>query len=287
MRTKNIFLKRANLKRVLLLGILTALMGWGATTLYGAEVDKDEMVFMPAGEFVMGGDGPENHADEQPPHKVFLDAFYIDRFEVTGKDFEAWMNADPNVHPTITGWHGRKVRPGMEKRPVIGLTWTRCRNYCQFRGKRLLTEAEWERAAAGTERRLYPWGKELPDPSRANFGRCCFIMKGEVLNDVAHAQAGQTPDGIHDMSGNIAEWVHDWYDKNYYRESPTHNPTGPSTGKHHVIRGGAWNSLPGYLRSSARYGYDDAKDFYGIGCRCAKSAEISSPDSKSTAMKGE
>ena len=97
-------------------------------------------------------------------------------------------------------------------------------------------------------------------------------MKGLVFKDVGHLQAGKTPDNIFDLAGNVAEWVADWYDKSYYKVSPSKNPKGPEKGKFHVIRGGAWNSLPGYLRSSSRYGYDDAKDFYGIGCRCAKPA---------------
>ncbi|GJL78356.1 MAG: hypothetical protein NPINA01_13450 [Nitrospinaceae bacterium] len=230
------------------------------------------MVLIPAGEFIMGSEEGEGRKDERPVHRVGLDAYYIDRYETTGKDFEAYMDDQPKVHPTITGWYDRKVRPDMAQRPVIGLTWKRCRDYCVWAGKRLPTEAEWERAAKGIEGRKYPWGNEPPDPSRANYGRCCFIMKGKVLQDVGHLKLGKTPDDIYDLAGNIAEWVADWYDKNYYKVSPSHNPTGPEKGKYRVIRGGAWNSLPGYLRSSSRYGYDDAKDFYGIGCRCAKSA---------------
>lgn len=215
------------------------------------------------------GEGPHY---EHPRHKVFLDAFYLDRVEVSGRDFEEYLAVHPGEHPTITGWYDRKVRPDMARRPVIGLTWKRCRNYCLRQEKRLPTEAEWERAAAGLENRIYPWGNELPDPVRANFGRCCFIMKGLVLKDVDANKPGRTPEGIYGLAGNIAEWVFDWYDKNYYSASPYKNPRGPDKGKYHVIRGGAWNSLPDYLRSSSRYGFDDAKDFYGIGCRCAKSA---------------
>jgi len=229
-------------------------------------------VFFPAGEFMMGSDGPESRADEKPVHRVRLDAFYLDRYEVSGKDFEAYLAAHPKEHPTITGWWDRKIRPDMADRPVIGLTWQRCRNYCQSQGKRLPTEAEWERAAAGTEGRRYPWGDQPPDATRANFGRCCFIMKGEVLIPVNQPEGGKSPEGVFGLAGNIAEWVYDWYDKDYYSRSPADNPTGPEKGEYRTIRGGAWNSLPGYLRSSARYGFDDAKDFYGIGCRCARSA---------------
>ena len=243
-----------------------------ATSFASAVERGSKMVLIPAGEFLMGNKEEGGRKDERPPHAVTLDAYYIDQYEVTGKDFEVYMKDQPKVHPTITGWYGRKVRPDMTHRPVFGLTWERCRNYCAWAGKRLPTEAEWERAAKGREGRIYPWGNEDPDSSRANYGRCCFVMKGLVFREVGKLPAGKTPDNIYDLAGNVAEWVYDWYDKNYYKVSPSKNPKGPEKGKYHVIRGGAWNSLPGYMRSSSRYGYDDAKDFYGIGCRCAKGA---------------
>ena len=99
-------------------------------------------------------------------------------------------------------------------------------------------------------------------------------MKGEVLLLVGKLLSGATPEGVHDLAGNIAEWVYDWYDKNYYRNSPYKNPRGPKNGKFHTIRGGAWNSLPDYMRSAFRYGYNDGNDFYGIGCRCARTYSI-------------
>ena len=238
-----------------------------------AEERGSEMVLIPEGEFTMGNSDESGRNDERPAHQVYLDAYFMDRFEATGKDFEDYMDDQPKVHPTITGWYDRKVRPDMTQRPVFGLTWKRCRNYCVWAGKRLPTEAEWERSAKGQDDRVYPWGNELPDPSRANFGRCCFVMKGLIFTDVGTLKAGKTPNNIYDLAGNVAEWVSDWYDKNYYKVSPRKNPQGPEKGKYHTIRGGAWNSFSGYLRSSARYGYNDANDFYGIGCRCARSAK--------------
>ncbi len=233
-----------------------------------------DMAFFPAGEFWMGSERDQGLRDEMPRHKVWLDAFWLDRYEVTGGDFEVFLAGNPREHPTITGWWDRKVRPGMAQKPVIGLSWKRCLNYCEWRGKRLPTEAEWERGAVGLQSRIYPWGMEPPGPERANFNKCCFIQKGEVLEEVGALKAGQTPEGVYAMAGNIAEWVNDWYDKSYYSVSEYKNPGGPQTGTYHVIRGGAWNSLPDYMRSARRYGVDDAKDFYGIGCRCARPANL-------------
>lgn len=233
--------------------------------------EKESEVYYPAGKFWMGSPKGEGQPDEHPRHELYLGAFAIDKYEVTGKDFEAYLAAHPKEHPTITGWDGRKVRIGMGKVPVVGLTWKRCVNYCAWKNKRLPTEAEWERAAVGLNSRLYPWGDEYPDVQRANFNKCCFIMKGDILQEVGHYELGKTPEGVYDLAGNIAEWVHDWYDKKYYKNSEYKNPRGPRKGRYHVIRGGAWNSSAAYMRSTNRYGHNDAKDFYGIGCRCARS----------------
>ena len=232
-----------------------------------------EMASIPGGEFVMGSSDKKAKSNENPSHLVYLDSFYIDKFEVSFKEFEEYLAANPKQYPTITGWVDRKARPDMLNKPVFGFQWKRCKKYCEWKGKRLPTEAEWERAAKGLEGRNYPWGNEPPDDKRANFGNCCFIQKGSVLSPVDNFDNGKSPEGVYNLGGNVAEWVHDWYDKKYYEKSPYKNPKGPVKGKHHVIRGGAWNSLPVYLRSTSRYGDSDAKDYYGIGCRCAKSAD--------------
>ena len=259
---------------LLLAGCIVFLMG-AASALAESPSSQDArgMVLIPAGEFLMGSPEGTGRKDEYPQHKVTLDAFWIDRYEVTGGDFEKYLEQNPKQHPTITGWYDRKARPEMVHKPVIGLTWKRCRNYCLWRGKRLPTEAEWERAAGGTHHRTYPWGEEPLDATRAHFNRCCFINKGDILREAGSLERGKTPEGVYDMSGNIAEWVFDWYDARYYQKSPRKNPKGPPKGKYHVIRGGAWNSLSDYMRVSHRYGQNDGQDFYGIGCRCAKSPD--------------
>ena len=232
-----------------------------------------EMALIPAGEFVMGSPDEEGKSNEHPRHNVYLDAFYIDKYEVSFKNFEDYLASNPKQYPTITGWVDRKARPDMLNKPVFGFQWKRCKNYCEWKGKRLPTEAEWERSAKGVEGRNYPWGDEPPDDKRANFGNCCSIQKGSALSRVGSFEKGKSPEEVFDLGGNVAEWVYDWYDKKYYEKGPYKNPKGPAKGKHHVIRGGAWNSLPVYLRSSSRYGDSDAKDYYGIGCRCAKNAD--------------
>ena len=242
---------------------------------FGHDNFNPTMVYFPEGEFEMGSPEGNGKKNEHPRHKVYLNAFYLDKYEVTFADFEKYLAANLQKHPTITGWIGRKARKDMINKPIFGLQWKRCRNYCSWRGKRMPTEAEWERAAKGIEKRKYPWGNKEPDKKRANFGNCCFIQKGTVLKEVGNYKMGVTPEGIYDLGGNVAEWVHDWYDKKYYQKTPYKNPKGPKKAKYRVIRGGAWNSLPMYLRSSARYGDSDAKDYYGIGCRCAKDASIS------------
>ena len=158
-----------------------------------SETGEPDMVLIPAGDFLLGSAEGTGRKDEYPQHTVYLDAYWIDRYEVTGGDFEAYLAQNPKQHPTITGWYDRKVRPGMERKPVIGLTWKRCRNYCLWRGKRLPTEAEWERAAGGRNHRTYPWGEELPDETRAHFNRCCFIDKGDTLQEVGALELGKTP----------------------------------------------------------------------------------------------
>jgi formylglycine-generating enzyme required for sulfatase activity len=232
-----------------------------------------EMAYFPEGEFQMGSHEKKGKSNEHPQHRVLLDAFYLDKHEVTFKNFEAYLAVNPKEHPTITGWYDRKVRPDMLNRPIFGLQWKRCKKYCEWKKKRLPTEAEWERAAKGIENREYPWGNEPPDENRANFSKCCFIKKGLALAPIGDFDLGITPEGVFDLGGNVAEWVYDWYDKKYYSKAPYKNPKGPEKGKYHVVRGGAWNSLPMYLRSSSRYGDSDAKDYYGIGCRCAKNAD--------------
>ena len=243
--------------------VLVALLGLAAhPTMAAASVD---IVLVPAGEFTMGS--PARDADEQPAHRVFVDAFSMDKYEVTVGQYAAFLQAK-GVDPP-SDWKTMN-QPAHQKRPVANVEWAEAAGYCTWAGKRLPTEAEWEKAARGTDGRLYPWGNDPPTPLRANYGKTDWNNHG-VLVPVGTLEDGKSPYGIYDMAGNVWEWVSDWYDNDYYKTSPQQNPTGPPTGGFKVIRGGSWNSNPRNLRSADRYWDPPSfRSLYFPGFRCAK-----------------
>jgi len=230
-----------------------------------AQVQEGSMVLVPAGEFMMGS--PMGDADEQPPHKVHVDAFFMDKYEVTVRQYAAFLQATGVGSPS--DWLIMN-QPANQTRPVANVDWTDAVAFCQWAGKRLPTEAEWEKAARGTDGRLYPWGNDLPTPLHANFGRNGSNNHG-VLTPIGSFEEGKSPYGIYDMAGNVWEWVSDWYDHEYYKNSPSQNPTGPAKGGFKVIRGGAWNTSARNLRSADRYWDPPSfRSMYFPGFRCAK-----------------
>jgi formylglycine-generating enzyme required for sulfatase activity len=228
-----------------------------------AQPPEGSMVVVPAGEFMMGS--PTGDSDEQPAHKVYVDAFSMDVYEVTVGQYAAFLQAKGIDQPS--DWKTMN-QPAHQKRPVANVDSTDASAYCKWVGKRLPTEAEWEKAARGTDGRLYPWGNDPPTPLHANFGKTDWNNHG-VLAPIGTFEDGKSPYGIYDMAGNVWEWVSDWYDYNYYKTSPSQNPTGPSSGGTKVIRGGAWNSNPRAMRSANR-SLISPTDQGLDGFRCAK-----------------
>ena len=191
---------------------------------------------------------------ERPVHKVCLDAFYLDTYETTQEKWNKMKLPNNSVYKASSI-------------AVNLIEWEDANDYCEKLGNRLPTEAEREYAARAGTTTEYPWGNKM-DRNYAWYGG----NSGHTHHPVGTRKPN--PWGLYDMLGGVWEWVSDWYDKKYYEKSPYKNPLGPEKGKYHVIRGGAWNSLPMYLRSASRSGYSDAKDSFCIGCRCAKDADL-------------
>jgi len=223
------------------------------------------MVVIPAGEFTMGSQ--DGDADERPAHKVSVDSFSIDVYEVTVGEYADFLRSGGGHLPP--DWE-KMNQMKYQKHPVMGVDWADAAAFCKSVGKRLPTEAEWEKAARGTDGRLYPWGNDPPTSRHANYGRN-GSNDYAALVPVGTFEDGKSPYGIYDMAGNVWEWVSDWYDSDYYKNSPQQNPEGLPTGGFKVIRGGALNTSARTLRSSDRYWDPPSfRSLYLPGFRCAK-----------------
>jgi len=222
-----------------------------------------EMVLVPEGEFTMGSNDGDDH--EQPVHKIFLDAYYIDKYEVTNTLYKACVDAEVCDRPSIATRVNYYDDPQYAQHPVVHVDWNMVNEYCEWRGARLPTEAEWEKAARGTDGRTYPWGEEI-DGAFANYDN----NVGDST-PVGGYENGVSPYGAYDMAGSAFEWVADWHDASYYASSPGANPTGPDSGDFRVVRGGAWTSKFSSVRSAYRLRYDPTDTNFTIGFRCSRS----------------
>lgn len=245
-------------------------------------IDGAPMVLVPGGEFLMGSD--DGNDDEKPPHRVYLDTFALDTYEVTNARFQQFVQATgyrTTAERAGDTWTWRKPRQehstlaGLEQHPVVQVSQEDAKAYCQWAGKRLPTEAEWEKAARGTDGRQYPWGNTF-DGSRLNFcdRNCLYGDKAtnsayQYTAPVGQYDSGKSPYGAYDMAGNVWEWVADLYDARYYRNSPTRNPQGPESSSEAVVRGGRWYLDAPDVRVPHRSRL--APSFRGvvIGFRCA------------------
>jgi formylglycine-generating enzyme required for sulfatase activity len=242
-----------------------------------SQKDGMTMVYVPAGEFLMGSDKAKDSQasrEELPQHTVYLDAFWIDQTEVTNAMYAQCVAAAACTKPQGTGGAGSYTRSSyygnasFDSFPVISVDWNQGGDYCAWAGGRLLSEAEWEKAARGTDGRTYPWGESI-DYQHANYCEATGCM-GDT-SKVGSYPSGTSPYGALDMAGNVWEWVNDWYSSTYYQQSPSRNPTGPTSGDGRVLRGGSFFNYGMYVRSAYR-GWDppDGGDFV-IGFRCAAS----------------
>ncbi len=244
-------------------GLSPSAMGTEPVPIEISGKDGAPMLLVPAGEFTMGHEKWD--ADEKPVHRVYLDAFSMDKYEVTTARYATYMQETGREQPAQ--W--KDVNPATDgERPVVGVTWHDADAYCRHYGKRLPTEAEWEKAARGPDGRMFPWGNEEPTRLRANFGATWTGY--ETLMVVGSLEAGKSPYGIYDLAGNAWEWVADWYDKDYYKSSPDRNPAGPSRGGSKVLRGGSWYHMLYDLRSTNRNYFAPTKRQFDLSFRCVQ-----------------
>jgi eukaryotic-like serine/threonine-protein kinase len=239
----------------------------GELNAFGICLAPDSMVKIESGEFTMGR--TEEMRPYSPEHKVTLKEFFIDKPEVTTAQYQACVDCGSCQRPLRDGSHtGREPYYGNEKfkdYPVIYVSWKNAKEYCEAIGKRLPTEAEWEKAARGKDGAEYPWGAEKPSKTTANFKD----GPNDTESVTGHPD-GKSPFGALNMAGNVWEWVNDTYDPNYYSNSPTSDPTGPAEGVLKVMRGGGFLSEVYQLRTFSRSGEAEGSAYSYLGFRCAK-----------------
>jgi formylglycine-generating enzyme required for sulfatase activity len=267
---------------------ITATPGIGSTRI--SETDGMKLVYVPAGEFGMGSSEAQYFAAvrlclnaggkidycsqwemlEKPLHTVYLDAFWMDQTEVTNAMYARCVSAGACQPPALPNSINHKQYYGEDQfadYPVIWVDWNQADAYCKWAGRQLPSEAQWEKAARGTDGRTYPWGEGI-DCQKANYNACV----GDTAR-VGSYPAGASPYGALDMAGNVLEWVADWYSASYYSISPKRNPTGPPSGDTKLLRGGSWDvDIYGNARSAYRTYTEPSTHLSDIGFRCAISA---------------
>src|SRR5262245_28295818 len=245
------------------------------------------VVVIPAGEFTMGSkridDDPyglwtQFDDTELPQQRVWLDEFLMDRDEVSLGEYLAYL-AKKKRHPPeelqklishVITVHSMSDET-LARWPVLYVTWHDAVEFCTAQGKRLPTEAEWEKAARGPNGLLFPWGETAPDNERAMFSQH-HVHEIPILAAVDSLLPGRSPYGVHHMAGNAAEWVQDWFGLDYYAYMPSRNPAGPANGRYKGVRGGSWRSKVIMLRTATRSGFNPDQRSATIGFRCAQSS---------------
>jgi formylglycine-generating enzyme required for sulfatase activity len=257
----------------LLLGVLPLWSG-AASAQAPVSAERAEMVLIPAGHLSRSIGG------RAPPRKIEVAAFKIDIHEVSVADYRACVEAGPcrpaAFEDPTSSFHlqsGKRESASLyvhlvgPDQPIVGVSWKDARAYCHWRGKRLPTEAEWERAFRGDDARTYPWGDEPPTCERANFTRGTGSEQQRChpgTLSVTALPAAASPFGVLHLAGNVSEWVQDWF------AAPTPHPQGPSRGKQKVVRGGSWVSEAHELSASSRRPMEPSARFHFLGFRCAQ-----------------
>jgi formylglycine-generating enzyme required for sulfatase activity len=235
--------------------------------------DGAPMILIPSGEFLMGN-YTSRDGQEKPLHTVNVDTFYMDVYEVTISRYVTFLRAIGRKKPK--NWTHLNLAK-TENRPVAEVSWYEAKAYCEFYGRRLPTEAEWEKAGRGTDGRIYPWGNQRP--SGGQYSQYWYVGRTRVSKargtmEIGRIEAGKSPYGVHDLSGNVAEWVADWavdssiIDRD--QESPRDNPKGPSKGFAKMIRGGSRPLMVGIPQLNERFMCPPNTTFKTVGFRCAQ-----------------
>ena len=286
---------------ILLISVSSCVTGQRSEDVYKSVVEKDGMLFIPAGWFIMGSD--KGLLNEKPAHDVYLDSYGIDKYEVSATEFAVFLNekGNPdgkyfthNKFSTVIGVSDIDgllteteenpeefmPRQGYEDFPANNVSWFGADQYCLWKEKRLPTEAEWEKAARGIDGFIYPWGDSIPDETKARYNREWDESRFDVMVTVDSLPEGSSPFGALNMSGNVWEWINDWYRQNYCDFCstvnsdipPRNNPAGPPSGTFRVLRGGSWFEEDGVLRIKTPYRnwLEPDKRYLNTGYRCAK-----------------
>jgi len=231
---------------------------------------EDEMVVIPAGPFIRGTES--GGFDERPQRTIILEPFAIDRYEVTNYQYQQFVTATGHRKSGPPSRYAKSIGKmrGLNQ-PVVYVSWNDADEYCRWKGKRLPTEAEWEKAMRGSDGRLWPWGNQ-EQPQGANWAR---VQDGhEVSARVGTFQSDRSPYGIMDGAGNVMEWVGDWYSESYYKDSPEQDPPSPEYGTYRVLRGGGYTTTGADIRITSRMKMvPDFRD-ETIGFRCAGSEQL-------------
>ena len=237
--------------------------------------DQAPMVSIPEGSFPMGVPkaARDGGVDERPNHEVFVDDFYIDKYEVTNGRYLQFVTETRHrtpQHPSDPSkgiWKDNMMPESVTNLPVINVDWNDARAYCAWAEKRLPTEAEWEKAAKGPNDWRFPWGNIEPPQEHANFSQ---TWRGEAtLVQVGIYEKGKSLYGVYDMAGNVWEWVADWYDAEYYQKSPPRNPKGPKTGTYKAVRSSGWQGETPQVRIFTRIKSLPTDRNNSTGFRCA------------------